>query len=97
VDKEREELLKRVSTVMGEVRACVGKKKYETERAARRAAERQTKKAPRSLTYYPCPFCWTWHIGREMSEEELQKYDSYYVDHINKGVGRHYNHIKSTA
>jgi hypothetical protein len=96
-DSEREELLKRVSIVMGEVRACVGKKKYQTERAAKRAAERKTKKAPHKLSHYPCPFCYNWHIGREMSEEQLQEFDSYYEDHVSQSIGRTYKHIKATV
>lgn len=54
-------------------RTCTGKVRYGHEESATKAATAMNKKPTtrKELEPYPCPFCDGWHIGRKMSEEEL--------------------------
>lgn len=61
----------------GKERTCGTKVKYETEELAVKAANSINKSNNRKHINeaYPCPFCGKWHIGREMSEQELKNYE----------------------
>lgn len=54
-------------------RTCRAKVDYKTEESAERAAVAMTSKFGRELEGYPCYFCHGWHIGRRMSEAELDE------------------------
>ena len=58
----------------GEARTCGTKIRYPTEESAARAAASMNAKPTtrKRLEAYPCAFCSQWHIGREMSLEELR-------------------------
>lgn len=60
----------------GRDKTCGTKVGYPTEYSAIRAAEAMNKKSTtrKPLEGYPCAFCEKWHIGRQMSLEELRSY-----------------------
>lgn len=59
-------------------RTCGKKIGYSTEESAAKAAESMNKKPTtrNRLEPYPCAFCSKWHIGREMSLDELKQHAS---------------------
>jgi hypothetical protein len=59
----------------GEQYTCGKKVKYGTEKSANKAAIAMNKKPTtrNELEPYPCPFCEKWHVGRKMSEKELER------------------------
>jgi len=64
------------ATRAGQASACGKKINYGSEDSAARAAGGMNKKKAalgdsKLLEPYPCPFCAGWHIGRQMSEDEL--------------------------
>jgi len=58
----------------GRERTCGAKIAYTTEESAARAAAAMNAKPTtrKPLEPYPCAFCHLWHIGRQMSLEELR-------------------------
>lgn len=42
------------------------------ESAAKHALDLNNGKGRHKVEPYPCPFCYHWHVGREMSIEELR-------------------------
>ncbi len=55
---------------------CGKKIGYSTEESALKAAIAMNKKQStrKILEGYPCAFCEKWHVGRQMSEDELLSY-----------------------
>lgn len=54
-------------------RSCVRKVNYKSEETAIKAVAEMKEKGSKDLEPYACPFCDGWHIGREMSREELKE------------------------
>jgi hypothetical protein len=79
MDEHTMTLHKRAAIATGKDVACGSKINYKTEEKAIRAAISLNQKTNRpnfhKLEAYPCPFCNGWHIGREMSKEELEKFN----------------------
>ena len=57
-------------------KTCGNKNKFENIEDAQRAANAHNhwEKRNHDVEPYPCFFCETWHIGRIMSLDELEKY-----------------------
>jgi hypothetical protein len=75
MDKEIFDLHINAGRKAGQERTCGKKVAYPTEESALRAAEAMNRKPTtrKKLEGYPCAFCQKWHIGREMSLEELRE------------------------
>jgi hypothetical protein len=80
MDAEEIERCKRVCVILGVVRSCGVKVKYDTEQQAEKSAKRNGKKWGKEMNAYPCYWCNHWHIGRKMSKEELERYDQIYIN-----------------
>ncbi len=69
---------RKVGSIMNKIGVCGEKINYKSEESATRAAESMNKRTERrgyhKLEAYPCFYCEGWHIGREMTEEEMIKY-----------------------
>jgi hypothetical protein len=50
---------------------CGAKVKYNSEERANIVAVKMSAKFQRNLEAYPCVFCNNWHIGRQMSLQEM--------------------------
>jgi hypothetical protein len=74
MDKEELEFYLNIAYVTGPHRSCGGKRKYTTENEAKGAIKRENKRIKKEFHAYPCPFCYSWHIGRKMSKDELETY-----------------------
>lgn len=73
MDADVQEMHKRAALYYGEESACGSKIRYSEDSAAR-AAEAMTAKyqGTKALESYPCPWCESWHIGRQMTPEEQE-------------------------
>lgn len=78
LSEEEHERQKKAAYILGATRSCNVKVKYDTEEQAHKAAMRKSKKWGAKLEAYPCPFCNSYHFGRMMSEEEIDKYVKIY-------------------
>lgn len=47
---------------------------YKSEESGQRACVAMMAKGAKELEAYPCAFCDGWHIGRKMTEEELNAF-----------------------
>lgn len=54
----------------GKERTCGRKIDYKSEVSAFKAANGMMAKRSKDLEAYPCAFCFGWHIGRKMTEDE---------------------------
>lgn len=63
----------------GQERTCGKKVAYPSEESSLKAATSMNKKPTtrKQLEGYPCAFCSQWHVGRQMSEEELRSYGTH--------------------
>lgn len=58
----------------GRERTCGNKVKYSQASAEKAAVSMNKKPTTRNeLEAYPCYFCNEWHVGRKMSQEELEQ------------------------
>lgn len=55
----------------GYASTCGQKNDYRSKPTAVRAAEAMSRKTGRALEAYPCYWCSGWHIGRELTPEEI--------------------------
>jgi len=53
---------------------CGTKVDYKSEETAGKAAAGMMSKGSKDLEPYPCFWCDGWHIGRRMSNEELERF-----------------------
>lgn len=74
VDAEIARLHLRAGRACGEKATCGNKIRHPDEMAARKHAEALMRKgkARHPVEPYPCYWCANWHVGREMSVEELE-------------------------
>ncbi len=54
--------------------ACTGKLDYGSEESATKVAEKMSIKFCRDLEAYPCTWCGGWHIGRALTEDEVERF-----------------------
>lgn len=47
---------------------------YQSEDTANKAALRMTAKTDRNMEGYPCFWCSGWHVGRTLSQEEIDRF-----------------------
>ena len=66
----------RAGIAYGKDATCGNKIDYKSESSANRAVEKMMKKGSKQLESYPCAFCHGWHIGRKLSELEINKFQS---------------------
>jgi hypothetical protein len=61
---------------IGKGKTCGSKIDYKTEEKAIEAVDRMNSKpnTRNILEAYPCAFCQGWHIGRAMTQDELESY-----------------------
>jgi hypothetical protein len=62
-----------VATKCGKDSSCTDKKKYHTYAGALKATQ-EVKEKGADKEAYPCPWCYSWHIGRRMSTAELMRF-----------------------
>jgi len=58
----------------GQESSCGSKIRHKTFSAASVAAQSASIKYGKPKAPYPCPFCDKWHVGRQMSQDELKKF-----------------------
>jgi len=82
MDDEKKALHLFVGFLCGQEKTCGTKQKHHTQEAAQKAADslNRSGKARNKTEPYPCFFCGQWHIGREMSYDELRKHIQKYSD-----------------
>lgn len=56
----------------GEEKTCSNKIDYKSLETAEKAGLKMTKKTSKNLEAYPCYFCKGWHIGRKLTQEEIE-------------------------
>lgn len=54
--------------------SCTGKIDYGSENAAVSVAEKVSVKYCRDLEAYPCTWCGGWHVGRALTDVEIQRF-----------------------
>lgn len=64
----------RAGLVAGRDRTCGKKVDFKSEATAVKVAVKLSAKYGEEKEGYPCAFCAGWHVGRKMSEEELNEY-----------------------
>ena len=74
--EEQIELHLKVARKAGKEASCGNKQFYVNYELAWKAAARLNgcDNAHHKVEAYPCPFCGWWHIGREMTVDEMKEY-----------------------
>lgn len=66
----------RAGEARGRKVTCGVKIYHNTEERARELAETRGPKEGTPLVAYPCFYCWGWHIGVDLTPEEVEQYSN---------------------
>lgn len=58
----------------GREATCGTKIDYKSEGTAEKSARAMWDKTGKEFDHYPCAWCKGWHIGRAMTEEEIERF-----------------------
>lgn len=58
----------------GQEATCGKKIDFQSEETATKSAVKLTDKYQRDMEAYPCYFCNGWHVGRKLTQEEIERF-----------------------
>lgn len=76
MDKTEFDMHIAAGVVYGRERTCGTKTDFKSEERAIEVAPVLSRKFGHEMEAYPCAFCAGWHVGREMTAEEREKFSA---------------------